>query len=233
VTIATAVGTKTPVAPSWYTVLVVLPLAIGSAASAYQHTLEHVNLPSLNPRLSGYFTVLVEEWLAVFFIWLQGRRGGPSINELVAGGWPKATAFLRDLGLAIGFLLVGVPLQVLVIRLVGTTSNPISFLPESKLEAVIWVALAATAGFAEELVFRGFLTRQFEAWTHKTGLAILMQGLLFGLAHGYYSRDMLAIAAYGCLLGLLAWWRKSLRPGMLAHGLEDGVFGLLAFATAR
>jgi uncharacterized protein len=228
-----AESAKTSVAPWWYTALVLLPLAIGSAVSAYQHTLEHVNLPGVNARLSGYLTVLVEEWLVVFLVWLQGKRGGPSINDLVSGGWPKATAFLRDAGLAIAFLIVSVPLQQLVVRLLGTTSDPISFLPQSKLEAAVWVTLAATAGFAEELIFRGFLTWQFKAWTKSTIVAIVMQGLLFGLAHGYYFRDMLAVAAYGCLLGLLAWWRKSLRPGMLAHGLEDGVFGLLAFATAK
>jgi uncharacterized protein len=225
--------TKTPVTAWWYTLLVCLPLAVGSAASAYQHTLEHINLPGLNVRLSGYYTVLVEEWLAVLFIWLQGRNGGPAIDELISGGWPKATDFLKDIGFAIGFLVVGVPLEELVSRLLGSASDPVNFLPESKLEAVIWVALAATAGFAEELIFRGFLMRQFKAWTNSTALAILIQGLLFGLAHGYYSRDMLAVAVYGCLIGLLAWWRKSLRPGMLAHGLEDAVFGLLAFAAAK
>jgi uncharacterized protein len=225
--------TERHVAPWWYTVLVLLPLAIGSAVSAHQHTLEHVNLPGLNTRLSAYVTVLTEEWIVVFLVWLQSKRGGPSIDDLVSGGWPNATAFLKDIGLATGFLVVSVPLQELVVRLLGATSDPISFLPKSKLEAVIWVGLAATAGFAEELIFRGFLTWQFKTWTNSTTLAILMQGLLFGLAHGYYFRDMLSVAIYGCLLGVLAWWRKSLRPGMLAHGLEDGVFGLLAFAAAK
>ena len=220
-------------APWWYTALVVLPLAIGSAASAYQHTLEHVNVPGLNVRLSSYLTVLAEEWLAVFFVWVQGKRGGPSINELVAGGWPKAIAFLRDAGLAIGFLVITVPLLVLVGRLLGASEEPVSFMPQSKVEALVWVILAVTAGFAEELIFRGFLTWQFKAWTNSLPFAIVLQGLLFGLAHGYYSRSMITIAIYGCLQGVLASWRKSLRPGMLAHFFEDGFFGLLSFATSR
>ncbi|HUA16763.1 MAG TPA: type II CAAX endopeptidase family protein [Verrucomicrobiae bacterium] len=221
------------VAPWGYTVLVLLPLAAGSAASAYQHTLEHVSLPGVSDRLSAYFAVLVEEWLAVFLVWLQARRGGPSIRELVSGGWPKAGAFLRDMGLAIGFLTVAVPLEALMTRWLGASDDGISFLPKSRLEAVVWVVLAATAGFAEELIFRGFLTWQFQAWTKSSALAIVLQGLLFGLAHGYYSRSMLTIAVYGCLLGWLAWWRKSLRPGMLAHLLEDEVFGLLAFTMTK
>jgi len=59
--------------------------------------------------------------------------------------------------------------------------------------------------------------------------AILLQGGLFGLAHGYYGRVMVAITVQGWLLGLLAYWRRSLRPGMLAHALQDGIGGVVAF----
>jgi len=228
-----ATNTRRLGAPWWYTVLVLLPLAVGSAVSAHQHTLEHVNLPGLSSRLSGYLTVLVEEWLTVFLVWLQSRRGGPSISELISGGWPKATAFLRDLGLATGFVVVGVPLLALLGKLLGGAENSLNFIPKTAIEAGVWVILAATAGFAEELVFRGFFTWQFKAWTNSTAWAIVIQGVLFGLAHGYYSRSMIGIAVYGCLLGLFAWWRKSLRPGMLAHALQDEVFGLLAFVFSK
>jgi uncharacterized protein len=40
---------------------------------------------------------------------------------------------------------------------------------------------------------------------------------------------MLAVMLQGWLLGLLAYWRKSLRPGMLAHGLQDSIGGIVAF----
>jgi uncharacterized protein len=220
---------KPSVAPWWHTALVLLPFLVGSAVSAHQHTLEHVNLPGMSARLSGYLTVMVEEWIAVLLVWLQGNRGGLSIGELVSGQWRNLTAFLKDLGLAIGFLVIGVPLLALMARFLGNGASQISFTPRTALEAVIWVAVAATAGFAEELIFRGYLTKQLTAWTKSVALAIIIQGLLFGVAHGYYSRSMVAVAVYGCLLGLLAWWRKSLRPGMLAHGLQDAILGLLAF----
>jgi len=61
-------------------------------------------------------------------------------------------------------------------------------------------------------------------------LALLMQGALFGIAHGYQGvRATVAIAFYGVLFGLLAIRRGSLRPGMIAHGSTDilaGVFGI-------
>jgi membrane protease YdiL (CAAX protease family) len=39
---------------------------------------------------------------------------------------------------------------------------------------------------------------------------------------------MTLIAAGGCLYGLLARWRKSLCPSIIAHFLEDAVAGVLA-----
>lgn len=213
--------------------MVLLPLALGSAVSARQHTLEHVNLRGVSSRLSAYFTVMVEEWSVVFLIWLALKRRGLPMSELVSGGWLKPLAFLKDLGIAIGFLLVALPLEAVAGRLVRSSSSEISFLPENWLEAIVWVFLAATAGFAEELIFRGYLTRQFHAWTNSLVLAVTIQGLLFGLAHGYYSTSMIVIAGYGWLIAILAWWRKSLRPGMLAHGLQDATFGLLAFLLAK
>jgi membrane protease YdiL (CAAX protease family) len=41
---------------------------------------------------------------------------------------------------------------------------------------------------------------------------------------------IIIISVYGVLFGLLAAWRKSLRPGMIAHFLQDGVGGLLLAA---
>jgi hypothetical protein len=36
---------------------------------------------------------------------------------------------------------------------------------------------------------------------------------------------MFLIFIFGLLFGLLAWWRKSLRPGMIAHAWHDSLSG--------
>jgi CAAX protease family protein len=57
----------------------------------------------------------------------------------------------------------------------------------------------------------------------------VIQGLIFGVSHGYQGPTyMVIISVYGCLFGLLALWRRSLRPGMLAHFFQDGGIGLVA-----
>jgi membrane protease YdiL (CAAX protease family) len=40
---------------------------------------------------------------------------------------------------------------------------------------------------------------------------------------------MVVIAVFGWMFGALALWRRSLLPGMLAHGLQDGVSGAIGF----
>jgi membrane protease YdiL (CAAX protease family) len=88
--------------------------------------------------------------------------------------------------------------------------------------------LALTAGICEETIFRGYLQRQFTAWTRNAAAGIVLQGVVFGAAHAYQGlNQVILIAVYGCLFGLLALWRKSLRPGMMAHFVQDAIGGLM------
>ncbi|MGA3212885.1 MAG: CPBP family intramembrane glutamic endopeptidase, partial [Terriglobales bacterium] len=99
--------------------------------------------------------------------------------------------------------------------------------PRSGLEVFLFLALCLTAGICEEIIFRGYLQRQFSAWGHTAVVGIVLQSLLFGSSHGYEGATrMLLIAAEGALLGLVAYWRKSLRPGMFAHSAQDAIAGV-------
>ena len=135
--------------------------------------------------------------------------------------------------LAIGLMVVMVPLAGSLAYLLEANNNSAvaNIPPKAAFELVVFLALVASASFAEELVFRGYLTQQFSAWTGNRAIAVILQGILFGLAHGFYGKAMLAIMLQGWLLGLLAYWRKSLRRGMLAHGLQDSIGGLFAFSS--
>ena len=63
---------------------------------------------------------------------------------------------------------------------------------------------------------------------------ILLQAIVFALSHGYQGwKYVLLITVLAAMLGLLAHWRKSLRPGMIAHALQDGVTGIVAAHVLR
>src|ERR1700685_304119 len=214
--------TREPLAPWWHTVLVLLPISLCSVASWYQHGLANLHLPGVSSRLSSFITVLAMEWLGVLLVWLALRRRGLSLASLIAGPWPTVTAFFRDLGIALGFLVVTIPLVGLLVRLIGGAAAGAAgggghTPPQPLGVVVVFLMLAVSGSFSEELLFRGYLIRQFFSWTGSRAFAIMAQAMLFGLAHGHYGRVMLVIMLQGWLLGLLATWRKSLRPGILAH----------------
>jgi uncharacterized protein len=227
--------TREPLAPWWHTVLVLTPIATCSVASWYQRALANLHLPGMSSKLSAFVTVLAMEWIVVLLVSLALRRRGLSLGALVSGRWATLGAFFKDLGIAVGFLVLVIPLLGLLIHFLkagaagaaGGNENT----PSTPLEFVVFLLLALSGSFSEELFFRGYLTQQFFAWTGSRIFAILAQGVLFGLAHGYYGRVMLAIMVHGWLLGALAHWRKSLRPAMLAHGVEDVLGGTIAFLS--
>jgi len=210
------------------------PIAAASLASGYQHGYPNANLPGMDPRLSSYLTVLVVEWLPVLLIWRALRSRGMPLATLIGDRWPNALAFLRDLGLGAALLVVAAlvidPLGSLLgaKALEGTLTR---LIPQTPLQLAVFLVMALSAGFCEELIFRGYLMRQFSAWTGSRTAGLLLQGIVFGLAHAYYRWVMVAITVLAWLLGLLARWRRSLLPGMLFHAVQDSLGGVISFVT--
>jgi uncharacterized protein len=102
-----------------------------------------------------------------------------------------------------------------------------NLLPQSGIELAFWIPVAFTAGFCEELLFRGYLQRQFLALTANVPASIVLQALVFGVGHLYQGwKGVVVITAYGALFGILAAMRKSLRPGMIQHGAQDALSGI-------
>jgi membrane protease YdiL (CAAX protease family) len=216
------------VAPAWHTAVVLsvlLGLSLVGALGA-----DRMLASRANGRIISYLVVMVIEWLLVAFIWYAVLRRGISVASLVGGQWARPKHVFRDLGIALGFLLVSTAVLNGIGHLLKTTT-PDSIrkaLPQSPTEIALWVLVALTAGFCEELIFRGYLQRQFSALTRSITGGIVLQGIVFGAAHGYQGwKLMLTIAVFGTMFGMLAQWRRSLRPGMLAHFLQDGVGGIL------
>lgn len=100
---------------------------------------------------------------------------------------------------------------------------------------LMWLFFSvAVGGFAEEMIFRGFLINRFEsllsniAPIHKSSLvslsAIILPALLFGFAHYYYKgmNGALRITVYGFVSGLfyLAYGRR-LVPLIIGHAAWD------------
>lgn len=170
------------------------------------------------------------QWLVVAFLWWGVRKRGGRLVELVGGGWPTVAAVVRDFGIAIGFLIVSyVILGWLAHVLRPARNQPIAgLLPHGRTEIFVYLAMAVSAGVTEENIFRGYLQRQLSAISNNAIVGLVVQGIVFGASHGYQGgKRMLIIGVFGCLFGALADWRRSLKPGMIAHALHDGVIGVM------
>ena len=78
-------------------------------------------------------------------------------------------------------------------------------------------------------MYRGYLQTQLTALTGRLSLGILLQSVLFGIAHLEQGGVAGArFAFYGCVFGGLARWRRTLYPGIIAHIAIDLASGLLA-----
>lgn len=222
------------VAPPWHTAVLLLILFGFSFASA------HAGSPTpFGPKIGralSYIVVIIVEWSLVAFIWLGASQRGIRMAELVGGSWARPSHFLRDLAIAVAFLIVSAGVLSGLDYFVKTAPNQAirNLLPQGPIEVVLFLATSLTAGFCEELIYRGYLQRQFTALTHAVAGGVFLQAIIFALSHGYQGwRFILLITVLATMLGVLAYWRRSLRPGMIAHALQDGVTGIVAAHVLR
>ncbi len=182
-----------------------------------------------------YLLTIAWEWLMVGYIALGIRRRGLRLRDLIGGRWKSGVDVARDFGIALGFWVVAITVLSVIGRLLGLGGagalgdvkqkfGPL--IPRNGRELLLFMFVSMTAGFCEEVIFRGYLQRQFAALTRNEGVAIALQAIIFGLGHGYQGgARMVVITVYGAMFGLLALWRKSLRPGMISHAWQDSVSG--------
>ncbi len=216
-------------APLWHTGIVVFVLmgaSLGGARGLHPHT-GHSKIPQ-------YLWVMAWEWILAGFVYL-GIRKRIKLPKLIGGRWAKPEDVLLDLLVAAGFWLAAIAVLGAGAKLMhldqagkfDSMREQLGFLiPGTTLELLVWFCLSATAGICEEIIFRGYLQRQFAVLTRSMLAGVLLSAAVFGAAHGYEGGPrMLLIGIYGLMFGLLAWWRKSLRPGMIAHAWHDALSG--------
>ena len=179
-----------------------------------------------------------------------------------AGPWMASTvrgtrSLVRDLGLRFKWIdLVGIPIGIGGQFLVAAIYLPISQhvndfnnkfnAPSQKLTggshglgfAIIAVLTVVGAPFFEELFFRGLLLRSFARlfgnFGHWVGpaLAIVITGLLFGLAHAE-SLQLLGLATFGIILSFVSYRTGRLGMNMVSHATFNlvAVIATLAAGT--
>jgi uncharacterized protein len=226
--VATPSASARSVASPLHTVSLLLILAAWAFLSWFGAGRVRVNA---NPhRVTMYLLTTVSEWLVLAFVIAGVRRRSASISLVVGNRWSSGRQILRDIGIAAAFWLISGGVLVLSASLLHVdSSRTVQFmLPRGPLELALWVAVSMSAGICEEATFRGYLQRQFIAFTRSAPVGIVLAAAAFGAAHAYQGwRMTVLIGIYGLMFGVLAYWRGTVRPGMIAHAWQDSVSGIL------
>jgi membrane protease YdiL (CAAX protease family) len=173
--------------------------------------------------------------LIVYFIWLGAVLW-------IAAGRPNLLALRRprSLSRAAGFALAAVVAIYVLEAVVSFIPLPQSPGKEQGLTPTHWepthagafaanvVLYALVAPVVEELTFRG-LGQSLLAFLGRWP-AIVVVGISFGLAHGLVEA-LLVLVPFGIALAWLRDRTKSVYPGMIVHGLFNGVALAVAVLT--
>lgn len=233
------------IAPAWHTLLFLIMFAALSFGGTKRTAGAggHAHWPI-------YLETIVMQWLLVLYVWWGLRMRGRKLRDLIGGRWDTAEAVLTDFGIAIGFFFANMMVRAVVAMAMlalngGLKATSMAGLqhvakvigPQNRWELLLFMGVAVTAGICEEIMFRGYLQQQLGIWTRSTALGVVLSAILFCAGHAYQGWFLASqVGLLGLMLGMLAAWRKSLRPGIIAHGVQDIISGLLTkllFSVAR
>lgn len=215
-----------PVASPWHTVVVLAVIVVLAFRGWFQA--EHMRKMANLDHIRLYNRTILSEWLTLALVFVGVRLHGSSLFTVMGERWRSVSQFLRDIGIALLFLVATITLTSMVGSHDSADDRTTQFLlPQGRYEMALWVALSITAGVCEEAIYRGYLQKQFMALTRSVPAGIILSALAFGLAHSYQGLARASmISLMGAMGGGLAYWCRSVRPGMIAHALQD-VLGAL------
>ena len=239
-----------PKLASWLhlTILLLLLCALTAMGILSQHQAATANsahastnqLAEHSKAIPFYISALIVDWALFFYCYVGVRWNGGTLATLTGGRWKAPRELLADLLIAAIFwmLFEGVAYGTHFIfdhffpeaKAAGIEA----LLPRSLIEVILWIVLCTSAGICEEVVYRGYLQKQFLALTGSVAVAIILQGIVFGVSHGYQGwKNVMVISVLGILFGTLAAWRRNLRANILAHAWSDTWDGWLQFLILK
>lgn len=244
------------IAPIWHTAILIVVIVGVSFVGGHQHA-GGAGISTAN-RLRTYGVTAGLEVVLVGWVLLGLRLRRIPLRSLIGGVSNDFRSIAIDAGIAIAFWIASLMTLAMVAMLwlsiqVAITHKPlmrtgphgqpiitnsndeqaeravIQLAPANGEEIACWLLMCVLVGFAEELVFRGYLQSQFTRWARGAAWAgVIFSAVMFGAAHGYEGvRAMFLLSVFGALFSLLTLVRRNLRAAMFAHGWHDAFVGVL------
>ena len=186
-------------------------------------------------RLPTYLRLVVIEWIVFAYVVFGIRRRGRTASMVIDACPGSPRRWFSSVAFGIGATVLWMVLGAIIMAALRPSPDELrsiqSFLPRGLAEKLGFAFLTLTAGFCEEFVYRGYLQRQFQAWTGSLTIAIVLQAGLFALLHATLPwKFVMSVTAMALFLGVLVGWRKTLIPAILAHTIVNLLGGLLSSA---
>jgi membrane protease YdiL (CAAX protease family) len=217
------------IASPWHTLFVLAVVSINAYRGAIHAAQARAGFGPSRPHM--YLRTMLFEFLFLAIVVIGVRLRHGSLQPIFGQRWRSVSQMFREVAFGVLLLLVS---TILVSILGGhqggaPPDQTIAYLmPQTSLELLVWIALSITAGICEEAIYRGYFQRQFTAFTHSVPAGIFISGAAFGAAHAYQGlQRAFVIGISAVLFGLVARWSGTVRPGMIAHSLQDVIAPLL------
>jgi len=179
--------------------------------------------------LKIYVFDILFQLVGIGFVCVGLYLAATPFGKLIGNHWAGINDAIRDIWLGVLFWLVAIGLSVIMYFVLGPSyDRPSRVLPRTSLELLLFSVLATTAGICEEIMFRGYLFKQFTKLTGHMEVGLFLQAVVFAAAHGYH-QTLSGVAnnfTFAIVFGILATWRQSLLPGIIAHVWLDVSVGL-------
>jgi membrane protease YdiL (CAAX protease family) len=207
---------------TWYAISLAILFLFSFALGIVIH-------PAAKPKTHApsFFAFGITGLVGGWFFFFLGYKGivasGLRFADVMGWGWETLAAFWSDFKDAVGLLILHVADFLILRKIRPFHISGAHAVTLGQYFLTLWIAV--TAGFTEEVIFRGLFLRQFRALTSSISAAILLQAVLFGLAHGGHQSitQFLYHFSSGWLFGYWTVRRRSLHPVILCHILLDVV----------
>ncbi len=185
-------------------------------------------------RLGLYSDFVVSSFglVGAFFVlgWADWRLGGDTPPSQVMWKLRLTTYTESDVLIGVSALLLLTYFAIALISssisaYLGEKESPyaVALRPRTTVERFVWVtAMSPTAGFCEEIIFRGVLLTLIAGLTDDVVIAVWISSFLFALGHAVYGVTwMVGTMVLGIASAIAVVWSGSLWPAIIAHTIYD------------